>query len=196
MKKSVMFGLAVAAAMAAGASATPLRLNYCVTPNGAVFDYKFELVLDNNDGSWVAGQGFNWIIFGDAMNAPSPLVGFVMDPGSFPIGPFTELTSSGGFHNGPTLGPLWAQVQPTLIPNHWVPNAVGDKLEWKGSSTANLGAGQMLFSNLMSGNGSVQASFAVGNLDCGGCYPDCNGDGALTVADFGCFQTKFVAGCP
>ena len=29
-----------------------------------------------------------------------------------------------------------------------------------------------------------------------GCYPDCNGDGALTVADFGCFQTKFVAGDP
>ena len=28
------------------------------------------------------------------------------------------------------------------------------------------------------------------------CYPDCNADGALTVADFGCFQTKFVAGDP
>ena len=27
----------------------------------------------------------------------------------------------------------------------------------------------------------------------GGCYPDCNEDGALTVADFGCFQTAFVA---
>ncbi len=27
-------------------------------------------------------------------------------------------------------------------------------------------------------------------------YADCNGDGNLTVADFGCFQTKFVAGCP
>jgi hypothetical protein len=26
------------------------------------------------------------------------------------------------------------------------------------------------------------------------CYPDCNGDGTLTVADFGCFQTQFVAG--
>ncbi len=26
------------------------------------------------------------------------------------------------------------------------------------------------------------------------CYPDCNADGALTVADFGCFQTKFVLG--
>jgi uncharacterized membrane protein len=28
------------------------------------------------------------------------------------------------------------------------------------------------------------------------CYADCNADGALTVADFGCFQTKFVAGDP
>jgi hypothetical protein len=27
-------------------------------------------------------------------------------------------------------------------------------------------------------------------------YADCNGDGLRTVADFGCFQTKFVAGCP
>ena len=28
------------------------------------------------------------------------------------------------------------------------------------------------------------------------CYPDCNADGALTVADFGCFQTTFVAADP
>lgn len=27
-------------------------------------------------------------------------------------------------------------------------------------------------------------------------YADCNADGALNVADFGCFQTKFVLGCP
>ncbi len=26
----------------------------------------------------------------------------------------------------------------------------------------------------------------------GGCYPDCDHSGTLTVADFGCFQTKFV----
>ncbi len=26
-------------------------------------------------------------------------------------------------------------------------------------------------------------------------YADCNGVGGLTIADFGCFQTKFVAGC-
>ncbi len=28
------------------------------------------------------------------------------------------------------------------------------------------------------------------------CYPDCNGVGGLTIADFGCFQTRFVAGDP
>ncbi len=28
------------------------------------------------------------------------------------------------------------------------------------------------------------------------CYPDCNGGGGLTIADFGCFQTKFVQGDP
>ncbi len=27
-------------------------------------------------------------------------------------------------------------------------------------------------------------------------WADCNGSGALTAADFGCFQTKFVQGCP
>jgi hypothetical protein len=27
-------------------------------------------------------------------------------------------------------------------------------------------------------------------------YADCNADGQLTVADFGCFQTQFVVGCP
>jgi hypothetical protein len=28
------------------------------------------------------------------------------------------------------------------------------------------------------------------------CYPDCNGDGALNLSDFGCFQTKFALGDP
>lgn len=28
------------------------------------------------------------------------------------------------------------------------------------------------------------------------CYPDCNADNALTIADFGCFQSKFVGADP
>jgi hypothetical protein len=30
--------------------------------------------------------------------------------------------------------------------------------------------------------------------DGGNCYPDCDGDDVLTLADFGCFQTKFALG--
>ncbi|MCC6661448.1 MAG: DVUA0089 family protein [Phycisphaerales bacterium] len=35
-------------------------------------------------------------------------------------------------------------------------------------------------------------------LELGGpsCYPDCNGDGALNLSDFGCFTTKFALGDP
>jgi low density lipoprotein receptor-related protein 5/6 len=40
--------------------------------------------------------------------------------------------------------------------------------------------------------GSVNELVLVG----GGCYADCNADGLLTVADFGCFQTRFVQGDP
>ncbi len=50
------------------------------------------------------------------------------------------------------------------------------------------------------------AANSGGSFQCGGgfwgatagvsCYPDCNGAGGLTIADFGCFQTKFVAGDP
>ncbi len=44
----------------------------------------------------------------------------------------------------------------------------------------------------MLGAGRIHAYAAVTT----GCYPDCNGVGGLTIADFGCFQTKFVAGDP
>ncbi|MCC6660847.1 MAG: EF-hand domain-containing protein [Phycisphaerales bacterium] len=37
---------------------------------------------------------------------------------------------------------------------------------------------------------------ADGTLGAASCYPDCNGDGALNLSDFGCFQTKFALGDP
>ena len=55
------------------AGATPLGLNYSVTSLGSWYNYDFELILDNNDGSWAAGQGWNWLIFGDQVAGDSPL---------------------------------------------------------------------------------------------------------------------------
>ncbi|MFM9997040.1 MAG: hypothetical protein ACKVU4_14715 [Phycisphaerales bacterium] len=50
-------------------------------------------------------------------------------------------------------------------------------------------------------NGS--GSLSVADFGCfqgkyvlGDLYADCNGSGALSVADFGCFQGKYVLGCP
>ena len=44
--------------------------------------------------------------------------------------------------------------------------------------------------------GAVFTIGAAGLYALGPCYPDCTGDAALTVADFGCFQTRFAAGDP
>ncbi len=44
------------------------------------------------------------------------------------------------------------------------------------------------------GDGSNSSEYTVSiNV---GAYADCNADGVTTIADFGCFQTSFVAGCP
>ncbi len=39
-------------------------------------------------------------------------------------------------------------------------------------------------------------AFSITSAQCPACYPDCTLDSQLTIADFGCFQTKFVAGDP
>jgi hypothetical protein len=61
------------------------------------------------------------------------------------------------------------------------------------------GAGGFLVAGITEGS---LAGPSAGRIDTwiarygGACYPDCNPDGALTVADFGCFQTKFVQADP
>jgi PEP-CTERM motif len=136
------------------ALAVPLRLDYSVQDiGGGLFNYEFTLVVDNNDGSYAAGQGWRWLVFGDAVASPTPLTNFVGDVSDLPVGPWTSFTSSGGFHNGPTFSsPL----------NYWVPGGIGDSLSWSGTSTANLPQGQLLWSTLGGTlNGAVAAGFAV-----------------------------------
>jgi ferredoxin len=68
---------------------------------------------------------------------------------------------------------------------------------WDVAVTA-AGSAQVVCAADCNGDGAL----AVSDFGCfqtafvaGAPYADCNGDGALTVADFGCFQTAFVAGC-
>jgi hypothetical protein len=62
--------------------------------------------------------------------------------------------TSGG-HNGPTLFPVNAN------PVVWIPIAVGDSLEWSGTSNADLGSGELLFSTLQNVAGASLANFQV-----------------------------------
>jgi hypothetical protein len=129
---------------------SPLALSYSVTQLASgLFEYAFDLVLDNHSGSWQAGQDFNWITWGDvpgvfqngSMGAVSPLADFALVGGA--PAPFTGMTSSGGGHNGPTF--LGFDAESNL--HGWVPDAVGDALHWVGDSSADVETG-LLWSTL------------------------------------------------
>jgi hypothetical protein len=159
MKKKLVAGFAMTLFMLGTggfARATPLSLDYSVTDiGGGRYNYEFELVLDNNDGSWSAGQGWRWFVFGDQYCAPSPLTNFIGDYTDLPIGPWTNFSTSSGGHNGPTLG---------YVLDYWVPTSIGDTLSWSGTSTANLAQGELLFSTIAGTlNSGVAADLEVAN---------------------------------
>ena len=136
-----------------------------------MFDYEFRLKLTNLDGSWVPGQGWRWLIFGDQESQPTNLLNFIGDPGDLPIGPWTRYQTSGGFHNGPTLGPVL---------DYWIPTGVGETLRWSGTSTVDLPNGELLWSTIAGTlGGAIPANFTPAFRHGGGCDPcdmDCDGD--------------------
>jgi hypothetical protein len=156
MKKGILAGMVVLGLWLGDArqvGAAPLTLEYVIQRVGPhEFYYTFILTLDNHDGSWHPGQGFGWLIFGDAQNSMSPFTDFAMDPAEFPIGPWTALSSSGGYHNGPTF---------SYVLDTWVPQQLGDQLIWSGISYVHLGQGQMLYSSIYTTGGAPIFEFAV-----------------------------------
>jgi PEP-CTERM motif len=158
MRLILVFGVVLAMSAAlfgSSAQAGPLRLDYAVTDlGGGVYDYDFQLTLDDNDSSWASGQGWGWLIFGDSPTAPSPLTGFVIDAATLPVGPWTGLSSSSGGHNGPTFSSVLA---------YWIPTAVGQSLTWSGTSTADLAQGSLLFTTIRVTGGASSETFKVAN---------------------------------
>ena len=185
----------VASDVAPTGGGSPLRLEYsCEDLMNGLYYYEFELIVDNNDGTYVPGQGWGWVIFGDQQQMDSNLTNFMGDQASLPAGPFTQFQGSGGFHNGPTLGPVVIDDgNGGFINNIWTPEGVGDSISWAGWSDAQLGDGELLFSTLMLDGGAVAANFQQGVKVGGGddCPADCNGDGELSVLDFVCFQGEW-----
>lgn len=151
--------LAIIGLAGAASAQTPLQLEYAISDaGGGMWQYDFTLLNLNLDGSWVAGQNFDWITFGDVNGGTSTLDDFVGDLGSLAGTPWADegFSYSGGGHNGPTL----LDFNNGLI--GWIPGSVGDSVSWSGTSSHYLGQGDLLWSNLV-GSGN-HADFAVGIL--------------------------------
>ena len=165
-----------------------------------------------NLGGTIQGSGIWW-------DQPGPLTMLAANgvpvPG-FPAG----AVYLGNFQIGPIAGAgtlLWAATVGGAVPaqtvifltdSHGVPHPVlrpgqeiniapaGAPPQMRTLSGFLVGAmaesGEMAFKALFNDNTIAVMTVSLGE----GCYPDCNTDGALTVADFGCFQSRFVAGDP
>ncbi len=119
-----------------GTPPAPLTLEYSVTSSGEEYEYLFKL---RNTGL-TAGTSIVWMIFGDSM-LPGP--DYCLDPtcgvgqftggftltGTSPSSPWKEITSTGGYHNGPTLSPIWDRDWV-----FWTPGP-DESIEWSGTST-------------------------------------------------------------
>ncbi|MFZ4507774.1 MAG: hypothetical protein ACOYON_08790 [Fimbriimonas sp.] len=150
MKLSLSFAGALILACLAHAS-DPTSLCYKVTDfGGGIYFYEFTLTLDNNDSSWVAGQSWDWLVFGEAKYASSPLTGWFPDGDSFEGGPWTTFGYSFGEHTGPTL---------ITVSTPWKPTFVGETVKFSGTSTANLVQGELLYSFLQFSPGANRPYF-------------------------------------
>ena len=56
------------------------------------------------------------------------------------------------------------------------------------------GGSRLAWGDARGGAGDIYAQNVGQNGVLGSCYPDCNGDEALNLSDFGCFTTKFALG--
>lgn len=143
---AALVGLSLAVTTTAWA--TPLAMEYTKTSVGAgLYQYDFSLTLDNHDGSWNAGQQWDWIVFGDNL-------GWTWNTLSFSA-PISTVTTSSGGHNGPTL----ALASNSVVLPGWQPLAIGDEITWSGTSSLNVADGLMKWSSLVVGGGAANVYF-------------------------------------
>lgn len=192
--KSMRLGMIALAVAAGTASAQPLEMTYTVDDvGGGLFNYEITLTLTNDDGTWIPGYGYGWIIFGDRLQDASPLTNFTGDPDDLPIGPFVGYSGSGGYHNGPTLQVGHSLPDGGFVFDYWVPTTIGESLHWSGTSDVDLQQGEFIWSSIITSGGAPLLEFLIANRDSGNgeCPADFNGDGFVDFFDFTAFVDCF-----
>src|SRR4028119_694627 len=118
--------------MISPAQAASLNLNYTIESlTDGWYNYSFQLKVDNTDNSYVHGQAWRWIIFGDGLPPKFFGTGTLTDW----VGDLTKSSpwiasfgASFGPHNGPTLRGNPGNTVLAL----WTPSDVNDYLYWSG----------------------------------------------------------------
>lgn len=162
--KQMVAATGLALGLLAGAGATPLTMEYTKTTVSGGFRYDFTLTLDNHDGSWAAGQQWDWIVFGESSTAFSQPSAF--DTNGAASGglswntlsfgaPISSITTSSGGHNGPTLAMASNGVG---LPG-WQPLALGDSVAWSGTSVVDVGSSPLYWTSLVTGGGAATVQF-------------------------------------
>lgn len=182
----------LAVACSHAVAAPPLTLRYSVTDlSNGTHRYDFALTLDDPMRTWMPGDGFGWVIFGDRQNAASAFGDWIADPGSLVGGPWNYFTQTAGYNNGATLG-----NGRTL----WTPTRQGESVFWSGVSAALLNPDQLRWSCLIAAYADTVgkprgpiANFEPAILHC---RADLSNDGFLTGEDFDAYLVAFQLGDP
>lgn len=150
------------------ANATPLSLSFGTNDLGGSYQYDFTLTLDNHDNSWVLGNQWDWIIFGDT-DFDNNYSGFDVNGGLSggtdwatlsTSSPISSITTSAGGHNGPALA---ISSNSVALPG-WQPAFVGDSISWSGMSSVYIASDELFWSSLIVGGGANAVYFEQANL--------------------------------
>ena len=149
--------------VANAAHAIPFSLFYTLSDiGGGQFQYDFELVLDNNDGSHTAGDGYNWFSIGSGFTPGSANTDSPFSEGrSF----FTSLptdwsaTAAFGGYDGPTLYHGGRISTASYTPS------VGASIFFQGVSSTEVADGDLYFNYLVGSNTDTRQSFVAERVD-------------------------------
>ena len=165
IKATALLGLLT---LSTPAAAYPLTLCWDVAQNGASYDYTLTLVSTGNPP-----VGYiNWLIFGDTGGA-SPAGATTISGATLLSAPagttWTSLTSSGGYHNGPTF-----LTYPLYTSGWYLNGSAGQSITWRVRGTNRVGDNDLYWSYLLGASPQAAWERGVRSLSW---YRDADGDG-------------------
>ncbi|MCC6661077.1 MAG: DNRLRE domain-containing protein [Phycisphaerales bacterium] len=171
-----------------------LELHMSMSISGSVPMTVHRVLADWGEGTSVAGQG-------QGGGAPATAGDATWDdrfyPGQTWITPGGEYEPepSGTTQVGSTGTYQWSGPSLVIDVQGWV-DAPASCFGWLIAGDESASSTAKAFDTHENTDPNARPRLIVDFTPPGACYPDCNGDHALNLSDFGCFTTKFALGDP